>query len=49
MKKINNAFLTKEEIEEILNALNLAISESMEIDEVTNLELQGKLSALLEE
>ena len=49
MKKINNAFLTKDEIEEILNALNLAISESMEIDEVTNLELQGKLSALLEE
>lgn len=49
MKKINNAFLTKDEIEEILNALNLAISESQEIDEVTNLELQGKLSALLEE
>lgn len=49
MKKINNAFLTKEEIEEILNALNLAISESMEIDEVTNLELQGKLQDLLEE
>lgn len=49
MKKINNAFLTKDEIEEILNALNLAISESMEIDEVTNLELQGKLQDLLEE
>ena len=49
MVKINNAFLTKDEIEEILNALNLAISESMEIDEVTNLELQDKLKDLLEE
>lgn len=49
MVKINNAFLTKDEIEEILNALNLTISESMEIDEVTNLELQDKLKVLLEE
>ena len=49
MVKINNAFLTKDEIEEILNALNLALSESMEIDEVTNLELQDKLKVLLDE
>lgn len=49
MVKINNAFLTKDEIEEILNALNLALSESMEIDEVTNLELQDKLKVLLGE
>lgn len=49
MVKINNVFLTKDEIEEVLNALNLAISESQEIDEVVNLELQAKLSKLFEE
>jgi len=49
MVKINNVFLTKDEIEEVLNALNLAIRESQEIDEVVNLELHAKLSKLFEE
>lgn len=46
MSKTPNVHLTKEEIEEILNALYLSISESQEIDEDTNIELQDKLSEL---
>lgn len=48
MKKTNNVSLSKEEIEEILNALRLSISESQEIDEETNLALHGKLSLILD-
>jgi|AGFT01.1.fsa_nt_gi hypothetical protein len=46
MQKQNNVHLSKEEIDEILNALYLSINESQELDEDTNIELQDKLSDL---
>lgn len=49
MVKVNNVFLSKEEIDEILNALYLSINESQELDEGVNIELQDKLAALRDE